>query len=37
MPDASGSDLQRALAGVAASSEAGDFNYNKFFAVGLFR
>jgi len=37
VPDASGNDLQKALAAVAEANEAGTFNYNKFFAVGLFR
>lgn len=36
-PDANGSDLQKALASVAADQSAGNFNYNKFFAIGLFR
>lgn len=36
-PDASGNDLQRALAEVAAANEADKFAYNRFFAVGLFR
>jgi photosystem II biogenesis protein Psp29 len=36
-PDASGNDLQKALAEVAAANEAGKFAYNRFFAVGLFR
>eukprot|EP00879_Flechtneria_rotunda_P000202 GHRR01000274.1.p1 GENE.GHRR01000274.1~~GHRR01000274.1.p1 ORF type:complete len:294 (+),score=105.51 GHRR01000274.1:1140-2021(+) len=37
VPDASGNDLQQALAAVAAATEAGKFAYNRFFAVGLFR
>jgi hypothetical protein len=36
-PNASGNDLQKALGAVAEANEAGTFNYNKFFAVGLFR
>jgi len=36
-PDASGNDLQQALAQVAAATAAGKFAYNRFFAVGLFR
>jgi len=36
-PDASGSELQKALAKVADRSAAGTFAYNKFFAIGLFR
>lgn len=36
-PDAAGNDLQKALAQVAAANEAGNFAYNRFFAVGLFR
>jgi len=36
-PDASGTDLQKALAEVAAATESGKFAYNRFFAVGLFR
>lgn len=37
VPDASGNELQQALAAVAAATEAGKFAYNRFFAVGLFR
>ncbi|WIA12528.1 hypothetical protein OEZ86_003487 [Tetradesmus obliquus] len=37
VPDASGNELQQALAAVAASTESGKFAYNRFFAVGLFR
>jgi hypothetical protein len=37
VPDASGSELQQALAAVAAATESGKFAYNRFFAVGLFR
>lgn len=37
VPDASGSDLQKALAAVAAATSDGKFAYNRFFAVGLFR
>lgn len=37
VPDASGSNLQKALAGVAAATADGTFAYNRFFAVGLFR
>lgn len=37
VPDASGNELQAALAAVATASEAGKFAYNRFFAVGLFR
>ena len=36
-PDASGTELQQALAGVASATAAGEFLYNKFFAIGLFR
>lgn len=36
-PDASGSEGQQALARIAARVAAGEFSYNKFFAVGLFR
>lgn len=36
-PDASGNELQRALADVAARTASGDFQYNKFLAIGLFR
>lgn len=36
-PDASGSDLQRALAAVADAAAAKKLAYNKFFAIGLFR
>lgn len=35
--DASGSALQQSLAEVASKSADGKFNYNKFFAIGLFR
>lgn len=35
--DASGNELQSALAAVAASTADGTFAYNRFFAVGLFR
>eukprot|EP00877_Chromochloris_zofingiensis_P000694 jgi/Chrzof1/10625/Cz05g05190.t1_THF1[v5.2] len=37
VPDASGNDLQKALAEVQAATSANKFSYNKFFAVGLFR
>jgi hypothetical protein len=37
VPDASGNELQQALAQVAASTQADKFAYNRFFAVGLFR
>eukprot|EP00775_Hariotina_reticulata_P002157 gene2157-2475_t len=37
VPDASGNDLQQALAAVAAATSDGTFAYNRFFAVGLFR
>eukprot|EP00878_Enallax_costatus_P035963 GHUV01040228.1.p1 GENE.GHUV01040228.1~~GHUV01040228.1.p1 ORF type:complete len:152 (-),score=31.68 GHUV01040228.1:534-989(-) len=36
-PDSNGNELQKALAAVAAATEAGKFAYNRFFAVGLFR
>lgn len=36
-PDASGSDVQQALAKVAEASAARKLAYNKFFAIGLFR
>lgn len=35
--DASGSELQKALARVSERSASNAFNYNKFFAIGLFR
>lgn len=35
--DASGTTLQKALARVAERSGANNFQYNKFFAIGLFR
>jgi photosystem II biogenesis protein Psp29 len=37
VPNAEGSDLQKALAAVADATAAKKFTYNKFFAVGLFR
>lgn len=37
VPNAEGTELQKALAAVAADTAAGKFNYNKFFAIGLFR
>lgn len=36
-PSADGNELQKALASAAAASTAGNFAYNKFFAIGLFR
>mmetsp|Transcript_385 Transcript_385/g.967 ORF Transcript_385/g.967 Transcript_385/m.967 type:complete len:284 (+) Transcript_385:62-913(+) len=36
-PDANGSDVQKTLARVAERSAKGEFGYNKFFAIGLFR
>lgn len=36
-PDASGNELQKALAQIADASAAGTLAYNKFFAIGLFR
>lgn len=37
VPDANGSPLQKALARVQARVQAGEFAYNKFTAIGLFR
>ena len=36
-PDASGSDIQKMLAGIANRAQEKKFSYNKFFAIGLFR
>ncbi|PNH06627.1 Protein THYLAKOID FORMATION 1, chloroplastic [Tetrabaena socialis] len=36
-PDASGNDVQKALATISAAAAAGTFSYNKFVAIGLFR
>ena len=36
-PDASGTEVQKTLAQVAASVAEGKFSYSKFFAIGLFR
>eukprot|EP00884_Botryococcus_braunii_P016138 jgi/Botrbrau1/3207/Bobra.37_2s0037.1 len=37
VPNASGDDIQRELAGIAAAGKEGKFFYSKFFAIGLFR
>ncbi len=37
MPNESGDDTQRELAGIAAAGKEEKFFYSKFFAIGLFR
>jgi hypothetical protein len=37
VPDASGAEVQKMLAGVAEQVASGKFSYSKFFAIGLFR